>query len=129
MECLQVVQGSSRKILLSSIILPVLVCFTGCSTTRQPLAYRSFAGAYNLHGYCETNHIQSSEVLSADSLLREAEQSIKNELMELAYWQSDMAAILYKLSIARDELQKSNKRVTKLKLAVNKASRVIQGRP
>ncbi|MBF0430150.1 MAG: hypothetical protein HQK83_02640 [Fibrobacteria bacterium] len=103
--------------LLISIVFSLLV---SCSSTRGPLAYRSFAEAFNLHGYCKSNKITSSNLQSADSLMRAADKSIKDDDMEQAYWQSDMAAILYKLSIAESQLTQSQTQFVELKLAVEK---------
>jgi hypothetical protein len=106
-----------QKAVFLAIPALLLLC---CAPKKTLLTNRNLHQAKNLQLYCHEHKIQTAETRVADSLLAASYKSLEIKEDELAYWQSDMATIYYKISITNKELMESEKKLGKIKKDLEK---------
>jgi uncharacterized protein involved in exopolysaccharide biosynthesis len=106
--------------------LAVAACLAACGSNQAQLAQRGQSEAEHLQDYCKRAGLNNAETQRADASLASAAKHLKDGDDAEAVAESDLAATLFRLALARKELAAVQAEVTVLKQGLAKDKDQLQ---
>lgn len=100
---------------LTAGMLAAATMLVGCGSNQALLAKRTQSEAQQLQEYCKKAGLKNAETAKADQYLQASAAHIADGKEDEAASESDLAATLYRLSLARKELSDVQSQVEDLK--------------
>jgi septal ring factor EnvC (AmiA/AmiB activator) len=100
--------------------LAAAALLAACGSNQALLAKRTQSEAQQLQQYCKKAGISNSETAKADQSLQSAVEHIADGKEDVATSESDLAATLFRLALARKELSDVQTQVEDLKKGLAK---------
>src|SRR5690606_38268711 len=117
---------SFRKAFMGLSLTAAALSMAACGSNAQLLAERERGEAEQLQAYTKRAGLNDAETQRADALLESAGKKLKDGDKEEAMAESESAATLYRLSLARKELAETQVQVDSLKQALAKDKDQLQ---
>lgn len=106
--------------------LAVAACLAACGSNQAHLAHRGQSEAEHLQKYCERAGLNNAETQRADASLASAAKHLKDGDDAEAVAESDLAASLFRLALARKALAEVQAEVVVLKQGLAKDKDQLQ---
>jgi hypothetical protein len=106
--------------------LAVAACLAACGSNQAQLAQRGQSEAEHLQDYCKRAGLNNAETQRADASLASAAKHLKDGDAAEAVAESDLAATLFRLALARKELADVQADVAVLKQGLAKDKDQLQ---
>ena len=110
----------------AALALALTLGLAGCGSNAALLAERSLTEAEQLQEACRRTALANAETQRADGYVTASAAHLKDGQEEVAQRESELAAILYRLALARRELAETQAAVDALKTSLAKDKDQLQ---
>jgi hypothetical protein len=106
---------AATSVLAASALLAAAAMLAGCGSNQALLAKRTQSEAKELQQYCKKAGLSNPETAKADQYLQASAAHLADGKEEDAASESDLAATLYRLALARKDVAEVQAQVEELK--------------